>query len=448
MGYNLADLQGEKAERIASALEAMALNGAGQASTEQNWLAARNLVRAGLGPKAFPVGKQFIVHKESSLAAALGTHAGVTAVTVDEEAFLAAEGVVGSGVHEFKYDGAAWVYGGVAVRLSDFGLSVTGTPADGDEIIVTEAYATLLFDVVDHRTITDPITGETKPGMVLMMHHCIYGRAFDASEAVYSQETELAAGNYYFVNADESAYYPFTLASAVPANGQIVLVYTGDDITGIKTYAGPTDTVGIETVTTAGQSSPPQNSTMLGKFADTANHTSRCRYGSNNYQESAIRRWINSAAVANAWWSASNKYDRPVGYTNVAGLLHGMDADFLAVVGPVTVPCKTNNTFELPGWTLDTAYTVQDKFFLASRDEMGYGVERVAEGSAFALYNGADNVDRIKRDQSAQSTARYWWLRSPSPGTVCRPRNVDTSGALSSSNADNGLGAAAACIIY
>ena len=448
MGYNMADLQGEKAERMAAALEAIALNGAGAVVSDQNWKAVQNLVRAGLGAKAYPVGTQFQVHKESSLAATLGTHTGISAVTVDEETFLAAEGVVGSGVHEFTFDGGAWIYDGSPVRLADFGLTVTGTAAEGDEIIVTEAFDTILFDVVDHRQITDPVTGESKPGMVLLMHNCIYGRAFDAGEAVYSQDAELAAGDYYFVSKDGTSYYPFTLTTAVPAGGQITLVYTSESISGVKTWESPTATTAIETAATAAQEEIPSSATLLGQFAETANHTSRCRYGSNNYKESAIRQWINSKAAANTWWSRMHKYDRPVGYANVAGLLHGMDADFLAVVGPVTVPCKTNNTYELPGWTLNSAYTVADKFFLASRNEMGWGTENVAEGSVFALYNGATNADKIKRDQSAQSTARYWWLRSPTPGVADVVRTVYPDGSMLSSNALNGHGAAAACVIY
>ena len=457
MGYNMADLQGEKAERMAAALEAIAMNGAGQATMAQNWKAVQNLVRAGLGPKAFPVGTQFRVRKENSLTATLGVHTGITAVTVNEEAFLAAVGNVGGGVHEFAFDGGAWIYNGAPVRLADYGLSTTGTAANGDEIIVMEAFDTILFDVVDHRKITDPVTGEEKPSMVLFMHHCIYGRQVDASEAMYYAAEELPAGNYCFTvknqawyTADNDKTYYFTLTQAVPAGGQICLSMTYNaTLEGKKavTYASPESTTAIEQATLS--TTALDGAVNLGNTDGTAlNHMHRIIMGSNNYKESAIRQWINSRAAANAWWAKTNNFDRPASYANVAGLLHGMDADFLAVVGPVAVPCKTNNTYELPGWTLNTAYTVTDKFFLASRNEMGWGTENVAEGSVFALYDGASNVDKIKRDQSAQSTARYWWLRSPYPGGANGVRYVYPDGALSSGLAINGLGAAAACEIY
>ena len=40
------------------------------------------------------------------------------------------------------------------------------------------------------------------------------------------------------------------------------------------------------------------------------NHQQRCRYGSNNYKESAIRQFINSDAASFAWTPKTN-FDRP-----------------------------------------------------------------------------------------------------------------------------------------
>ena len=177
------------------------------------------------------------------------------------------------------------------------------------------------------------------------------------------------------------------------------------------------------------------------------NDIARAKLGSNNYKESAIRQWINSKAAANGWYAGSNKFDRPASYANVAGLLHGMDQDFLDSVRALAVPCKTNNTFELDGWTLNTAYTLADKFWLASRDEVGFGVENVAEGSVLKAYDGAANVDRIKYDISSKSTARTWWLRSPTPSYSSIVRRVYSDGSLDGDNASYGGGAVAACAI-
>lgn len=435
--------EGNKAERVASALELIAMNGAGQASGELNWKAVQNIVKAGLGEKAFPVGTQFRVKKETSLSASMGVHEGITAVTVAEETFLAAEGMVGSGVHEFVYDGAAWIYNGQPVRLSDYGLTVTGTAANGDEIVVTEAYTEILFDVVDHK-VTDG-----KPRMVLLMHDVWYNRPFDSTEALIAVPTALEAGTYHFTYGE--ATYQFTLASDVPAGSQMRCGYpsSGSDLAGqtMSVYPDGATTTAAQTAAISAGS----DGTDLGTVADAEtsgkniNHMSRMRYGSNNYKESAIRQWINSPAKAGEWWAQQTPFDRVSGYANEAGFLHGMDSEFLAVVQPTVVKCGTNNTWELAGWTKNTAYTVKDKFYLASRPEVGLGAESMDQGSVWDYFNGAANTDRIKRDSSA--TARSWWLRSPHPSSAYVVRYVYSDGSLSNSGAYNGGSAAAACEI-
>lgn len=439
----------ETLKRVADAVEAIALNGAGSASDVQNWKAVQNLVRAGMGPKAFPVGTQFVVEKETSLSAALGAHTGITACSVNEETFLAAEGIVGTGVHEFRFNGSAWIYGEQAVSLTTYGIGVTGTPAEGDEVVVTEAYDKIVFEVAGFKIVNG------SPRMVLAMRDVIYNRLFDAKEALYYTAEGIPAGSYCFtvknawkVAENDKVYY-FTLASAIPAGGQIRANF-GDDVLEGKTvssYAGGGETAAIETATISATEIP--GATSLGNTDGSAdvNFYHRLGYGSNNYKESALRQWINSDKAANAWWASSNKFDVKPGYANVAGLLHGMDADFLEVVQETTVPCKTNNTFELSGWTLNTAYTVKDRFYLLSRNEVGFGTENIAEGSVLDLYDGAQNVDRVKYDIDAQSTARYWWLRSPDPGDASGVRGVSSDGSLYYGRALYGHGAVAACEI-
>lgn len=441
----------ETLKRVADAVEAIALNGAGSASDVQNWKAVQNLVRAGMGPKAFPVGTQFVVEKETSLSAALGAHTGITACSVNEETFLAAEGIVGSGVHEFRFNGSAWIYGEQAVSLTTYGLSVTGTPAEGDEVVVTEAYDKIVFEVAGFKTVNG------SPRMVLAMRDVIYGRQFDQKEALYYATEALPAGSYYFTvkndawkaSENDKAFY-FTLSNAIPAGGQIRAGFAHDaTLNGksISTYASGSDTAALETV--AISETPIGGATNLGDTDGTAavNFFHRLVLGSNNYKESALRQWINSDKAANAWWASSNKFDVKPDYANVAGLLHGMDADFLEVIQETVVACKTNNTFELPGWTLNTAYTVKDRFYLLSRNEVGFGTENIAEGSVLDLYDGAQNVDRVKYDIAAQSTARTWWLRSPYPGYASIVRRVGSDGSLYNNLASDGLGAVAACEI-
>ena len=345
-------------------------------------------------------------------------------------------------------DIARIVRNGLGEKAFPIGTQLSVSRGDG--------VAPYVFDVVDHRTVTDPFTNTTKPGMALLMHRVIYGRAFDAVEALFYCETALPAGTYHFTIPDyDTTYgggetYQFTLTQQVPAKGQIVLswAYNTQVTAGnIKTYSSATSTTAIETATL----SVGTGGTDLGTADGTAtnmNHIHRARYGSNNYKESALRQWINADGAAGAWWTASNKFDRPVDYAaSAAGFLNGVDSKFINAAGYTDIPCKTNNTFELPNWTKNTAYTVQDKFFLASRNELGFGTENVAEGTVFKLYDGATNADRIKYDFSSTATARYWWVRSPYPGNAGVVRCVNAGGSLYSSYAYYGYGAVPACII-
>lgn len=416
-------------------------------SSGDSWAGVQYLVRQGKGPTAFPVGTQFRVRKETSMSASLGTHTGISAASVDEETFLAHDGRIGNGIHEFRYDGAAWIYENQPVLLADFGITVTGTAKTGDQVIITEAFTEILWDVVEHKT----VDGEHR--MVLLMHNCWYNRPFDAIEALYYAEEGLAAGTYHFTIQNwDAAYggnktYQFTLTEAVTAGGHILLDWPyNQQLLGrsVKTFSGKTSTTQIE----AAVLSEGTGGTDLGTTDGTSenlNHIHRARYGSNNYKESAIRQWLNSGAAAGGWWASQTIFDLRSTYAGEAGFLHGMDSDFLDVVQESTVKCGTNNTFELPGWTKNAAYTVQEKFYLPSRPEVGLGAENMDQGSVWSFYDGAADVDRIKQDFG--STARSWWLRSPHPSGAASVRRVVSSGALTSNYAYNGDCAAAACEI-
>lgn len=91
----------------------------------------------------------------SASATATVTGTGVTAATVTAATF--STGVSGvSGTYVFTYDGSAskWKYGSTAIDSisTTYGITVTGTPADGDQITVvfTAAYTTAPIGVLLH----------------------------------------------------------------------------------------------------------------------------------------------------------------------------------------------------------------------------------------------------------------------------------------------------------
>lgn len=329
-------------------------------------------------------------------------------------------------------------------------------------------YGTLLFDVIAHNHHKNP-NDDAAPTMTLLMHNVIYSRPFDGAEAVYcvtaaNYPEGLPAGTYHFLppsdyltNAELEGWtgIQFTTTQIVPVGGQIVIVgwESGNISTKkISTFESNAAMTEIESGLTLSDGKGGTSLGTIHKYNEDAdgfmNVLQRLRYGNSNWNESNIRQWLNADA-ASGWWTPTHNLDRLSGtYANLEGFLNGINPEFAAVLGAVDVVTRKNNVFENDNDRGNKVYTTRDKIFLLSNDEVGFGVEGIAQGSVVDFYKGVANADRIKYDYASTATARYWWLRSPSPGIANYARSVGTSGAQNSSIAYYGIGAAAACVIY
>ena len=286
---------------------------------------------------------------------------------------------------------------------------------------------------------------------------------YDATEAFYYAEQELAAGTYNITIANQAWYtadngktFQFTLATAVPAGGQLVFAMTYNatlEGKSVKSYANKTTTTALETVTLTEGSEGTSLGTTNGSSPN-VNHMHRAIFGSNNYAQSAVRQWLNSAAAAGSVWTPTNVFDRPASWaTSYNGFMHGLPADFLAVVQPAVFACRTNSLFEVESldgtaFAINQLYNLKaDKFFLLSRPEIfgDWDSASYKDGTQLEYYNGLTATERIKRD--AAGTARYAWLRSPNPSLAYYARVVYSSGGVYGNGACNGSGVAPACII-
>lgn len=327
----------------------------------------------------------------------------------------------------------------------------------GSQLVANHAtLGEVIFDVTAHNHHKAPGSADA-PTMTLTMHACINGRMVDNTEALYYCATALAAGTYHFtLLADYETDYgggktlQFVLSQSVPAGGVLMFPWTYNTqstATKVSSYASRESTTPIESVSVVEGSGGTSLGTADGG-SDNMNHTHRIRYGSNNWKESAVRQWLNSAAPANEWWHPQTIFDRPPSYANQPGFLAGFDNDFVNALGLVDLTTARNTVYEVDGST-GGSYTTRDRFFLPSMAEVGLGNnETVAEGSVMEFFNGATDTDRIKYDIAAPTTARFWWLRSPYPWSGNGVRNVAPSGALSNYYAYHGYAVAAACVIY
>lgn len=285
---------------------------------------------------------------------------------------------------------------------------------------------------------------------------------FNAAEALYYAETGLEPGTYNFTVANRNGYtadngktFQFTLTQAVPVGGQVVLsMYTNLTLSGrnVKTYASPASTTVIETATLTEGS----EGTNLGTTDGTGNvnHMHRIVYGSNNYAQSAIRQWLNSASKRGLVWTPSTKFDRPPSWrSNTEGFLYGLPTRFLEVIQPTVITCRTNSVFEVNSldgaeFTVNQVYSLEDKFFLLSCPEV-YGTwdsTSYKDGEILEYYEGL-TVDLQRRKYDAAGSSSSYWLRSPYPSYCYYERSVNTSGSLYYNNANNNNGIAPACII-
>ncbi len=266
---------------------------------------------------------------------------------------------------------------------------------------------------------------------------------FDSPEAFFFADEAIPAGTYHFTISETysswaAGTYQFTLANQLPKGGQLCI--NGDASAAmtsrkVTAYASRTATTASETCDITSGSS----GTDLGAFGNGLNHPQRVSYGSNNYKESAIRQHLNSSAAAGSVWSPQTKFDRPPAWAaTLAGFVAGLPAEFLAAVGEVNLPCTANNTYESTdsSVTKNTAYTLHDKFYLLSQNEVFGSKPITADQSALLTYFvGATNADRIS--YLADGSAAYQWLRTPNPDGAYYVRIVWSDGSLNYHGAYN-----------
>lgn len=303
-------------------------------------------------------------------------------------------------------------------RVVRVGIAPSLMPVGTQLLVNHSEYGNMLYDVVAYDHFKSPYDANAHT-MTLMCHEAIGWMQYDAPEA-FCVKDSLGVGTYHFTipqNHEEwvAGTYQFSLTTGYGMDVTIGIENELDDAnnpTGNLYAVIRNSNKGaiVKRPITLGNAG-----TNLGTLGVELNNTRRVYGGSDNYRESAIRQFLNSSAVAGKVWVAQTKYDvQPNWAESKAGFLNGLDAEFLAVVGEVSVPCATNTSYESTDSTvtIGDTYTVTDKFYLASTQEIIGNHQSYADDgtSQFPYYKGSTEVDRIKyRGNSAVS----WWTRSP-----------------------------------
>lgn len=301
-----------------------------------------------------------------------------------------------------------------AVRV---GIAPSLMPTGTQLLVKHSVYGDMLYDVVAHDHYKSPYDANAHT-MTLMCHDAIGWMQYDAPEAFYDGDT-LDVGTYHFTvpSTHESlaaGTYQFTV-NVKPSRDVNYTIEEELDDANNPTGVFRVRVLGTASYTLTYKLTLGNEGTNLGTLGVELNHTRRVYGGSDNYRESAIRQFLNSNAEANNVWVAQTKYDiEPNWAGSKAGFLKGLDAEFLAVVGEVIVPCATNTSYEGTDSTvtIGETYTLTDKFYLPSMQEIiGTHKSYMDDGtSQFPYYEGSTEVDRIKY---ISNSAVSWWTRSP-----------------------------------
>lgn len=419
------------------------------------WDTVRRLIALGLHTTVFSVGDQLVCYRMTSASVSVGASTGIFSAVVDIDEYLAKIGEAhekdqfafdGEAWHLLIWDGTAWHYDPDPVFLNEYGITVTGDPVEGDQIIVTPTREQLVWDIVgfDCEPFSD---ASIKHSMTIQLHDVWQQRVFSAKEALYAFPNGLAAGIYHFlvkanswVATDVGKYFQFTLTEPIPAGGQIVINGSYNvtfDGTTLSTYASPSDTTAIETVTMSEGSDGTALEDVHNTFGTYTNSCQRARLGNNRYVQSAARQILNSD-ISPYGWEAQNPWDRPSDTTTM-GFLYRVDPDFVRTLGTPIETIAKNTVCDGGG-----SETIEDKIWLASRSQVFGTLENnINEGAEFPYYE--EDADRRKKTQAG--TARYWWLRSPNSSYAYAERYVSTDGTLHNIYALNSTGLAPACTL-
>lgn len=280
-------------------------------------------------------------------------------------------------------------------------------------------------------------------------------------------------GNSWGSNVVANKEYQFTLENAVPAGGQLVLGTASSNTSALPDTA-PTNWR-VRTFTNGAQKVPTEiveltegnGGTDLGilssstKYSNSGiNNMQRAAYGYNRYAHSAIRQWLNSAAGKDEWWEQKNPFDhRPDQLEGTQGFMAGLPQDFLQIIKPIKVTTALNTISDSE---IGSSEDVFDKFFLPSLEQeyivpQANGVEgaywqywkdRLGLNSPQVQGAAGTNAHHIRYAYENHTSAQTCRLRSAYRGDANHAWYVTSSGYAYGNYATTAYRPAPACAIY
>jgi len=338
----------------------------------------------------------------------------------------------------------------------------------------------------------------------VQFHRCLpFDTVFSPAQAWLYAIDGLPAGSYSVTvaadtNGVPAGTYYFTLATAIPAGGQICGLIDSSAKANIRTYASRTDTTVLETVAAADiTTTDPGGAVSLGAFPTAnlsyivpasgvpaqaksvtiggttytyhgLNYPARCRYGNNRWLHSPIRQYLNGEGFG--WWSPATVFDRPPAFAGRIGFLSGCPESMVEHMLPIAR--KTALNYVTDGGTSGAPeYDVtHDLVTLPSglehflQSTAAYGGAAGEEGEPWEYWSrvagsatplpwstwGNESTyhpEYVQYDLASATTPRSVWMRSAYRGNGHGVAIVSSAGNCNYYYAINGYRVAPACAI-
>ena len=180
----------------------------------------------------------------------------------------------------------------------------------------------IVWDILgyDHDTVYKSDNTIAQHSVTIQAQDVLSDMQFDAKEALFAFDSGLSAGTYHFTvgaqpwySSDVGKTIQFTLSSALPAGGQLVInnAYNATMIgSTISSYASSTSTTATETATMSEGSDGTDLGTVTNGLSQDGviNSVQRAIFGSNKWSESCIRQYLNSSTSAGSVWEPKNTH--------------------------------------------------------------------------------------------------------------------------------------------
>lgn len=409
------------------------------------------------------------------------TTSGLTVSCSNIDTFAQAIGEAEAKSYLFVYDGSHWTYNGENINLTDFALTVTGTPSTGEVMTIVTTVDTVPYTFTSYDTAEAQDSGVTH-NWLLEQTYAPDTKAYDTYEALFSvyKGKNVPDGNYhvrsysyrygfyvdmyltiansgnglgsadYAVQAKSNGYT--SVASITNADGVTkTSVYAPSGLTPIQ--AGKTTaasgsitlafepTAGVTYTELASLNTDPADPVVYcDSYSDTTADPAhgvfdKCAFGSNNWALSNIDKWLNDDTGAKSSVELSYELDVPSAYNLGAGFLFAIDPRVKALIQPCAV--KFTAGYGDTGYTQGQTYTKNEKVFLLSMKEMGFATINTNEGTGTELYlsyssgTATDSAvaARAKYNKAGGTLNSYRWSRSAYTGNALYARYVTSSGA-------------------